>query len=131
MPSWYERRITRVRQDLRQGAEGLYKACRRELILSEESFHTLIKAAVYDPDPTGPAEPDDAATVGAEWYETALREFVSNEHLDVRRCILPGLPLRKSGCPPELHDLVDAAVAIARSHPDEYIRHRVEHQVGD
>ncbi|WP_103760594.1 hypothetical protein [Streptomyces sp. SM10] len=25
----------------------------------------------------------------------------------------------------------DAAVAIARSHPDEYIRHRVEHQVGD
>ncbi|MFE0644717.1 hypothetical protein ACFW2Y_24360 [Streptomyces sp. NPDC058877] len=171
---------------------ALYKACRRELILSEESFQTLIKAAVYDPDPsfnrhflepalnafghrrvqasllgylragtdleragaanawywsalplrmptvraehpaaTGPAEPVDAATVRAEWYETALREFVSNEHLDVRRCILPGLPLRKSAYPPALHDLVDAAVAIARSHPDEYIRHRVEHQVGD
>lgn len=171
---------------------ALCKACRRGLILSEESFETLIKAAVYDPDPsfnrhflepalnafghrrvqasllgylragtnleragaanawywsalplrmptvraensaaTGPAEPDDAPTVGAEWYETALREFVNNEHLDVRRCILPGLPLRKSAHPLELHDLVDAAVAIARSHPDKYIRHRVEHQVGD
>ncbi|MEU1454628.1 hypothetical protein [Streptomyces avermitilis] len=49
----------------------------------------------------------------------------------MRRCVLPGLPLRKSIYPPELHALVDAAVAIARSHPDEYIRHRVEHQVGD
>ncbi|MFJ3882762.1 hypothetical protein ACIPW5_35600 [Streptomyces sp. NPDC090077] len=175
-----------------QARTALYKACRRDLILSEESFETLIKAAVYDPDPsfnrhflepalnafgrgrvqasllgylragtdveragaanawywsalplrmptvraehptgTGPAEPDDAPTVVAEWYETALREFVVNEHLDVRRCILPGLPLGKSAYPPELHDLVDAAVAIARSHPDEYIRHRVEHQVGD
>ncbi|GAA0294361.1 hypothetical protein GCM10010302_36250 [Streptomyces polychromogenes] len=171
---------------------ALYKACRRELVLSEESFQTLIKAAVHDPDPsfnrhflepalnafghsrvqaallgylragtdleragaasawywsalplrmptvraehpaaTAPAEPDGAPTVAAEWYETALREFVSNEHLDVRRRLLPGLSLRKSDWPPELHDLVDAAVAIARSHPDEYIRHRVEHQVGD
>ncbi|NEB82460.1 hypothetical protein G3I40_45720 [Streptomyces sp. SID14478] len=171
---------------------ALYKACRRDLILSKESFQTLVAAAVHDPDPsfnrqflepalnafgrgrvrasllgylragtdleragaakawywsalplrmptvraehpaaTGPAEPDDAPGVEAEWYETALREFVSNEHLDVRRCILPGLPLRRSAYPPELHDLVDAAVAIARAHPDEYLRHRVEHQVGD
>lgn len=77
------------------------------------------------------AGPDDGSVVSAKWYEAALREFVTNEHLDVRRCVLPGLPLRKSIYPPELHDLVDAAVAIARSHPDEYIRHRVEHQVGD
>ncbi|MEU8971449.1 hypothetical protein AB0D11_19640 [Streptomyces monashensis] len=76
-------------------------------------------------------ETDDGSAVVAEWNEAALREFVSNEHLDVRRCILPGLSLRKSAYPPELHDLVDAAVAMARSHPDEYIRHRVEHQVGD
>ncbi|MDH6137354.1 hypothetical protein P3T37_006786 [Kitasatospora sp. MAA4] len=77
------------------------------------------------------AEPDDRSVVVREWYDTALREFVSNEDLDVRRCILPGLPLRQSAFPPELHDLVEAAVAIARSHPDEYIRHRVEHQVRD
>ncbi|MDD9377659.1 hypothetical protein M8Z33_13520 [Streptomyces sp. ZAF1911] len=82
------------------------------------------------PGSTGQTDPDDGSSVVAEWNEAALREFVSNEHVDVRRCILPGLPLRKSAFPPELHDLVDAAVAVARSHPDEYIRHRVEHQVG-
>ncbi len=77
------------------------------------------------------AEPDDRSVVVREWYESALREFVRNEDLDVRRCILPGLPLRQSAFPPELHNLVEAAVAIARSHPDEYIRHRVEHQIRD
>ncbi|MFD4604407.1 hypothetical protein ACFWPQ_41125 [Streptomyces sp. NPDC058464] len=75
------------------------------------------------------AEVDDRSVLASEWNEAALREFVRNEHLDVRRCILPGLPLRKSAYPPELHDVVEAAVMIARSHPDEYIRHRVEHQV--
>ncbi|MGW0185116.1 hypothetical protein ACWDV7_05090 [Streptomyces sp. NPDC003362] len=79
----------------------------------------------------GPAPPDADPSVVAEWNEAALREFVHNEDLDVRRCVLPGLPLRKSAYPPELHDLVDTAVATARSHPDDYIRHRVEHQVGD
>ncbi|WP_405615075.1 hypothetical protein [Streptomyces sp. NBC_01508] len=73
----------------------------------------------------------DVATVVTEWNEAALRAFVNNEHLDVRRCVLPGLALRRSAYPPALRDLVDAAVAIARSHPDEYIRHRVEHQIGD
>ncbi|MFF3689230.1 hypothetical protein [Streptomyces sp. NPDC002187] len=84
-----------------------------------------------NPGAAGRAEPDDGSAVVTEWHEAALREFVSNEDLDVRRCILPGLSLRKPSYPPELHDLVDTAVAIARSHPDEYIRHRVEHQVGD
>ncbi|GAA5045328.1 hypothetical protein HNP84_002649 [Thermocatellispora tengchongensis] len=63
------------------------------------------------------------------WREAALREFVANEDLDLRRCILPGLDLDPSRYPPELRDLVSAAVHIARTHPDEYIRHRVEHQV--
>ena len=169
---------------------ALREACRTGLTVSEESFDALIKAAVYDPDPsfdrwfvepalnafgyrrvrsallaylrtgTGPERagaarawywsalplrhpqvvaehsdvlgrtgPEDVAAVVREWHEAALREFVSNEHLDVRRCILPGLPLRKSAYPAGLHDLVDTAVTIARSHPDEYIRHRVEHQV--
>lgn len=44
---------------------------------------------------------------------------------------LPGLGLRKSAYPPERHDLVDVAVAMAQGHPGEYIRHRVEHQIGD
>lgn len=72
---------------------------------------------------------EDRSVLVRVWNETALQEFVSNENLDVRRCILPGLPLRPSAYPPELHALVETAVEIARSHPDEYIRHRVEIQV--
>ncbi|MFJ8434093.1 hypothetical protein ACIQ9P_22600 [Kitasatospora sp. NPDC094019] len=76
-----------------------------------------------------PGATDEAALVG-EWRNAALREFVANEDLDVRRCILPGLPLRKSKYPPELHPLVETATSIARTHPDDYIRHRVEVQLG-
>ncbi|WP_370097002.1 hypothetical protein [Streptacidiphilus sp. MAP12-20] len=78
---------------------------------------------------TREVEPDEASAVVREWHDAALREFVNNDHVDVRRCILPGLPLRQTAYPQELHSLVDVAVAIARAHPDEYIRHRVEHQV--
>ncbi|MFJ1707438.1 hypothetical protein [Kitasatospora sp. NPDC088346] len=74
-------------------------------------------------------EPDDGSVGVREWHRAALREFVDNEDLDVRRCILPGLPLHPSAYPPQLHHLVEEAVAIARSHPDPYLRHRVEHQV--
>ena len=72
---------------------------------------------------------DDAADIVAAWREAALQEFVGNENVDVRRCILPMLRLNPASYPPELHALVNAAVEIARSHPDEYIRHRVEIQV--
>ncbi|MEU9731041.1 hypothetical protein [Streptomyces sp. NPDC048002] len=83
----------------------------------------LVRAAAQVPEEGGP-------DVSAEWYATALREFVGNEDLDVRRCLLPGLPLWKSFHPPELHGLVETAVTPARSHPDPYLRHRVEHPVG-
>ncbi|MEV4352661.1 hypothetical protein AB0J83_50060 [Actinoplanes sp. NPDC049596] len=64
------------------------------------------------------------------WYfGTALRRFVTDEDLDVRRCILPLLPLRPGHYPEELHDLVTQAVAIARTSDDGYLRHRVEIQV--
>ncbi|MFE6051332.1 hypothetical protein ACFQ6N_11275 [Kitasatospora sp. NPDC056446] len=76
------------------------------------------------------AAADEGGSIRDTWYETALREFVANADLDVRRCILPGLPLVPRAYPAELHGLVEAAVAIARSHPDEYIRHRAEIQVG-
>lgn len=67
--------------------------------------------------------------VTARWREAALREFVVNEDLDVRRCLLPGLTLQPGRYPDSLKDLVTASVRIARAHPDEYIRHRVEQQV--
>jgi hypothetical protein len=74
-------------------------------------------------------EYDAVADLRIRWREAALREFVANADLDVRRCILPGLTLNPGDYPDGLRDLVAAAVTIARAHPDEYIRHRVEHHV--
>jgi hypothetical protein len=84
-------------------------------------------AFIYTPESL--AERAAVADLGAQWQEHALREFISNEHLDVRRCILPGLGLNPAEYPAESRELVAQAVRIARAHPDEYIRHRVEHQV--
>jgi hypothetical protein len=84
-------------------------------------------AYIYTPESL--AEREAVADLRAQWQENALREFISNEDLDVRRCILPGLELNPAKRPAESRELVTEAVRIARAHPDEYIRHRVEHQV--
>jgi hypothetical protein len=60
-----------------------------------------------------------------------LREFVSNENVDVRRSIIPSLKLDESVYPDDLKPLVPKAIEIARNHSDEYIRHRVEVQLGN
>jgi hypothetical protein len=65
------------------------------------------------------------------WNRAALREFLANDDLDVRRCVLPGLTLDPAHHPAELHPLVAEAVHLARTHPDDYLRHRVELQVAD
>jgi hypothetical protein len=59
-----------------------------------------------------------------------LREFVSNPNLDVRRSIIPHLVLNPSCYADELKLLVLEAIEIARTHSDDYIRHRVEVQLG-
>ncbi|MEO3748116.1 hypothetical protein [Plantactinospora sp. B5E13] len=64
-----------------------------------------------------------------QWRETALREFVANDNLRVRQCILPVLTLNPARHRPELRDLVAEAVQIARTSSDEYLRHRVEVQI--
>lgn len=52
-----------------------------------------------------------------------------NEDLDVRRRIIPCLVLRPKPRGSKRRELVERATRIAREHPDEYIRHRVEIQV--
>jgi hypothetical protein len=89
----------------------------------------LDSSGCYIYTPESLAEREAVADLRAQWQETALREFVFNEDLDVRRCILPGLTLNPAKHPAEFRELVAEAVRIARAHPDEYIRHRVEHQV--
>ena len=59
-----------------------------------------------------------------------LREFVHNPNLEVRRRIIPMLDLKFRKYPRDLRPLTKQAIDIARSHSDEYIRHRVEIQLG-
>ncbi len=62
--------------------------------------------------------------------ERYLREFVENDDIDVRRSLIPSLDLQKDAYPEGIRPLVERAVQIARSHADEYIRHRVDVQMG-
>lgn len=59
-----------------------------------------------------------------------LHEFVINSDVDVRRSIIGQLSLDPADYPTELQPLIPQAVNIARHHPDDYIRHRVEIQLG-
>ena len=61
-----------------------------------------------------------------------LKEFVTNEDVDVRRAIVPHLRFEKAeDYAEELRPLIPQAIAIARTHPDDYIRHRIEVQLGN
>jgi hypothetical protein len=90
-------------------------------------YHTHFRA--YAPGYTGPRDDEECLDLGERYVHAALRRFVAEDDLDMRRCILPGLPLDRSDHPAEMHGLVDDAVRIARTSDDDYLRHRVEVQV--
>jgi len=73
-------------------------------------------------------------SVGDIWMRQRcrlLREFVSNPSVVLRQRIIPHLDLsHESSYPEEVRPLVPQAIQIARNHPDDYIRHRVEIQMG-
>ncbi|HBE68941.1 MAG TPA: hypothetical protein DDW52_12405 [Planctomycetaceae bacterium] len=58
-----------------------------------------------------------------------LETFLRNEDVDVRRQIIPSLKLKNVSEPNS--ELAERVISIARSHSDEYIRHRVEVQLGN
>jgi hypothetical protein len=60
-----------------------------------------------------------------------LKTFVENPSMDLRRSIIPSLVLEPQAYPESHRALVTQAIDIARRHEDEYIRHRVEVQLGD
>ena len=59
-----------------------------------------------------------------------LQEFVVNPDVDVRQAIIAQLNLDAAHYEPEFQHLVPEAIRVARDHEDEYIRHRVEIQLG-
>jgi hypothetical protein len=73
---------------------------------------------------------DSDAALRLQIHCEMLRQFVNNESLEVRRRIIPMLTLDESKYPAEIRPLVARATHIARSHPDSYIKHRVEVQLG-
>jgi hypothetical protein len=59
-----------------------------------------------------------------------LEEFVKNANVSVRRSIIAQLDLNNPmSYPEDIRPLIDKAIEIARNHPDEYIRRRVEIQL--
>lgn len=73
---------------------------------------------------------EELAELGERVRCQMLREFVHNPSLEVRQRILPMLRLDPEAYPKELRPLIPVAVQIARAHADNYIRHRVEIQLG-
>lgn len=59
-----------------------------------------------------------------------LKEFVNNEDIVLRQQIISMLSLDPKYYPEELHNLIPQAIQIAREHSDDYIRHRIEIQLG-
>ncbi len=78
----------------------------------------------------GPQPGKDVTELRTRIRSVMLRTFVHNEDLQVRRRIIPVLSLEPGDYPEELRPLVKNAIEIARAHPDAYIRHRVEVQLG-
>ena len=95
---------------------------------------TLALLALFVPAAFGQAIKDPAEVMPARALAYAevrqpgvfLKEFVTNPNVDVRRSLISRLKLDASACPQDLQPLVARAIEIARSHPDAYIRHRVE-----
>lgn len=69
-------------------------------------------------------------TVRAE-TETLRRELRLEPDLDVRRVLIASLDLDESAYPDTHKHLVARTIRIAREHPDDYIRHRVQLQLGE
>jgi hypothetical protein len=77
-----------------------------------------------------PNQDEDISELLTQIRAAELREFVQNEDLRVRQRLIPMLSLNPNHYSEELRPLIPLAIEIARTHPDKYIRHRVEVQLG-
>ena len=58
-----------------------------------------------------------------------LQTFLKNPDVDLRRAIITNLELDPLGVPMMIQEQIDKVIKTARTHTDEYIRHRVEVQL--
>jgi hypothetical protein len=59
-----------------------------------------------------------------------LRTFINNPDVDLRRSLLTHMELNPIAPPMAVQEMIDKVVKISRMHADEYIRNRVEVQLG-
>ncbi len=78
----------------------------------------------------GDREEPGRREAAGQFFDEMLAAFVNNEDVDVRRSILPMLHMTPESYSEPFRKLVKEAVRIARAHPDNYIRHRIEIQLG-
>ena len=81
-----------------------------------------------------PESRDNYLALEDVWYKKRLlflELFVKSENLDVQRSLISSLNLDANSYPDSHKLLIEQAKEIARSHYDEYIRHRVEIQLGN
>ncbi|NHZ37688.1 hypothetical protein [Massilia rubra] len=74
---------------------------------------------------------DDLSELRERRQRLLLMRFIENDDVNLRRRILPALSFNADKYPAELQPLVATAMAIARAHPDAYIRHRIGVQTGE
>jgi hypothetical protein len=74
-----------------------------------------------------PAQDDPIDDLLQTFEDRALVEFIENPELDVRRALVSALPAAARRGPA----LGAQAIAIAREHPDEYVRQRVICDLGE
>jgi hypothetical protein len=84
-----------------------------------------------DATPESRAEYEALSDVWQRERELFLETFVSNQNVDVRRAIIGKLDLEPAHYREHLRPVVTHAIDIARSSDDDYIRHRVEVQLGN
>jgi hypothetical protein len=84
-----------------------------------------------DADPESQALYDSLRDLDERKRKLFLETFVANPNLDVRRNVIASLELDESAYPDTHKHLVSRAIQIAREHPDQYIRDRVEIQLGE
>ena len=60
----------------------------------------------------------------------AREEFIGNDDLDVRRCLIAKLEFQPENAHSGRRHLIEEAIRIATSHSDPYIRHCADIQLG-
>jgi hypothetical protein len=90
-----------------------------------------VKLKPEDADPESLAAHQALSDVWQRKRQLFLETFVWNQNLDLRRSLIGSLNLDAGMYPDSHKPLVARAIDIARKHPDDYIRRRLQFQLGE